>query len=119
MRSLASWGLACAVISAWGCIVSSPAAVVGQEQVLVLEIAPDRVPCVGEMAGRCLQVRAPGETEWRTFYDPIEGFQHEEGVRYTLEVGRRSVPNPPADGSAYAYRLLRVIAREPASGTGS
>ena len=119
MRSLASWGLACAVISAWGCIVSSPAAVVGQEQVLVLEIAPDRVPCVGEMAGRCLQVRAPGETEWRTFYDPIEGFQHEEGVRYTLEVGRRSVPNPPADGSAYAYRLLRVIEREPASGTGS
>ncbi|HKJ03159.1 MAG TPA: DUF4377 domain-containing protein [Longimicrobiales bacterium] len=118
MRELVPWALACALVAASGCVASSPAAVFGQEQVLVLEVAPDLVPCVGEMEGRCLQVHAPGEVEWQTFYDPIEGFQHEEGVGYTLEVGRRAVPDPPADGSAYAYRLLRVIAREPASAPG-
>ena len=68
------------------------------------------------MVGRCIQVRGPGEEVWRTFYDPIEGFQREEGVRYTLEVGRRAVLNPPADGSAYAYRLIRIIDREPPAG---
>jgi hypothetical protein len=114
MKPLASWALACAVVAASACTASSPAAVLGQEDTLVLEVAPQTVPCVGEMVSRCIQVRGPGEVEWRTFYDPIEGFQHQEGVRYTLEVGRRVVANPPADGSAYAYRLIRVIDREPA-----
>ena len=91
-------------------------AVIAQEEVMILEVAPQTAPCVGEMAGSCLQVRAPDEEAWRLFYDPIEGFQHEEGVRYTLEVSRRTVVDPPADGSAYAYRLIRIIDREPPAG---
>jgi hypothetical protein len=116
MRLLAPWALACAVFAASACTAGSPAAVFGQEEVIVLEVAPHLVDCVGEMVDRCIQVRSPGEEVWRTFYDPIEGFQREEGVRYTLEVGRRAVLNPPADGSSYAYRLIRVISREPAAG---
>jgi len=91
---------------------SNATAAYGQEEVILLEVAPDRVPCVGEMRDMCLQVRSPGEDEWRLFYDPIQGFQHEEGVQYTLEVGRRRVLNPPADGSAYVYRLIRIITQE-------
>lgn len=79
------------------------------EEILVLEVAAEKAPCVGEMQTMCLQVRAPGEEDWRNFYDPIEGFEHEAGVRYTLEVARREVENPPADGSSYAYRLLRIL----------
>jgi len=97
-----------------GC--TAPTGVPAQEEVLTLQVAAAKAPCVGEMVDSCLQVRAPDEDAWRLFYDPIEGFQHEEGVRYTLEVGRRTVPNPPADGSAYAYRLIRIIDREPPAG---
>lgn len=86
------------------------------EDVLVLEVAPETVECTGEATGRCLQVRYSGSGEWTRFYDSIEGFTHEEGVRYRIEVLRRRVPDPPADGSSFRYRLLRVLEREPAGG---
>ncbi len=109
MKRLAISTLTCFLVAS---ACSSATTVPGDEEVLVLEIAPDSVPCTGEMVGQCLQVRSPGE-DWRRFYDAIEGFVHEPGVRYTIEVGRRVVPNPPADGSAYAYRLVRILARGP------
>ncbi len=114
MNRFAPWILATALVVASAC--TSATALYGPEESIVLEVAPDSVPCVGEMKGRCIQVRSAGEGDWRIFYDPIDGFQHEAGVRYTLEVGRRAVLHPPADGSAYTYRLIRIIAREPAAG---
>ncbi len=114
MKRIATWILATAFIAVSAC--TSATAVYGPEESIVFEVAPDSVPCVGEMKGRCIQVRSPGAPEWRTFYDPIDGFQHEPGFRYTLEVGRREVLDPPADGSAYTYRLIRIIAREPGEG---
>jgi hypothetical protein len=106
--------LALAFVGTSAC--SSSTDLLGQEEILVLEVAPDLVPCVGEIVGRCIQVRNQGEEDWQIFYDPIDGFQHEEGVQYTLEVGRREIPNPPADGSSYAYRLIRILAQEPVEG---
>jgi hypothetical protein len=114
MIGRARWILGVGMVALAACGVSAPAAVEAQEEILVLEVAPDSVPCVGEMVGHCIQVRSPGEEAWRKFYDPIEGFEHEVGFHYTLRVARRDVPNPPADGSAYAYRLLGVISKEPA-----
>lgn len=105
--------LAAVLVSA---CTASTEAVYGEEEVIVLDVAPERVRCVGEMEDMCLQVRAPDEEEWRKFYDPIEGFRHEEGVRYTLEVGRREILNAPADDSAYAYRLLRILDQERVGG---
>lgn len=112
MTRLLHWNLATALVLVVGC-APSPSSLVGQEETLVLEVAPTTVDCVGEMRTQCIQVRSPGETTWRKFYDPIEGFRREDGVTYTLEVGRRTIANPPADGSAYAYRLIRIISREP------
>jgi hypothetical protein len=109
MRSLVPSILTAAVVMTSACAASSPATVYGQEEVIVLEVAPQRAACTGEMADMCLQVRSPGEDQWRLFYDPIEGFTHEEGVGYTLEVGRREVLNPPADGLAFVYRLIRIV----------
>ncbi len=108
-----AWILAFTSLLASACTSSTAA---NQEEILVLEVAAESVPCVGEMQDRCIQVRSPGGEEWQIFYDPIEGFEHKEGTQYTLEVGRRRVPNPPADGSAYAYRLIRIIAQEPVGG---
>lgn len=98
------------------CAGSATDALYGPEEVLVLEVAPTRVACVGEMIDQCLQVRAPGEETWQKFYDPIEGFSYEEGFLYTLEVGRRERLDPPADASAYVYRLLRIMDKEAVQG---
>lgn len=84
-----------------------------EQDVLVLEVAPHRVDCMGEAPQKCLRVRRENTQEWTNFFDPIEGFVHEDGVRYVLEVERQSVPNPPADGSSFRYRLIRVLEREP------
>ena len=79
---------------------------------VTMEVAAHRVACTGEARMRCLRVRVPPDTSWRFFYDSIEGLAYEEGYRWRLEVERRRVPNPPADGSSLAYRLVRVIAKE-------
>ncbi|HEX7979838.1 MAG TPA: DUF4377 domain-containing protein [Gemmatimonadaceae bacterium] len=79
---------------------------------VTLEVDAHRVPCTGEARTRCLRVRVLPDTSWRLFYNRIEGFTYEEGYRWRLEVDRRRVPNPPADGSSLAYRLVRVISRE-------
>lgn len=101
-----------ALVTLSACTSSASANLDGEEEILVLEVAPHTVSCVGEMAGRCIQVRGPGEEEWRIFYHTIDGFEHEEGFQYRLRVARREVPNPPADGSAYAYRLIEVLSME-------
>ena len=81
-------------------------------EVLLLEVGPQTADCVGEMVQSCLLVRNAPEDEWTNFYDPIEGFEHEEGFLYVIEVERTHVPDPPADGSSYEYRLLRIISKE-------
>lgn len=81
-------------------------------EVLTLEVGPHMVDCTGEAPRRCLLVRRESEQSWTYFYDTIEGFAHEDGFRYRLEVDRQRVANPPQDGSSYRYRLLRVIVRE-------
>jgi hypothetical protein len=77
-----------------------------------LEVDAHRVPCTGVARSRCLRVRMLPDTTWRLFYNSIEGFTFEEGYRWRLEVERRRVPNPPADGSSVAYRLVRIVAKE-------
>lgn len=99
-----------ALLPALGCAQSSTQA----EEVLVLEVAPETVSCVGEAQQRCLQVRTGPDEAWRNFYDTIEGFTHEEGYRYLIEVGRREATDLLADASAYRYRLIEILSREPA-----
>lgn len=93
-----------------GCGLRGP----GAEEELTLEVAPQTVACSGEAPQRCLLVRRPGEDEWTRFYDPIAGFTHEEGFRYTIVVLRRRLEATPADASSFEYRLLRILSKEPA-----
>lgn len=90
--------------------------VLGPEKIVqVLEIAPQKIPCVGVAPQECLQVRETGQTEWQNFYDPIEGFTFVTGFSYLLRVERTTVDNPPADGSSYSWRLLDIVSQTPAS----
>lgn len=93
----------------------------GAGERVFLEVASETKPCSHPLIPdkQCLQVReiryddkglkvgTPGEFEH--FYDGIEGYTHEPGVRNVLRVDRYTVKNPPADGSSNAYVLDMVV----------
>ena len=96
----------------------------GEGETVFLEIAPERVACSHPLIPdkQCLQVReiryddkglkvgTPGAFEH--FYDSIEGYTHEPGIRNVLRVDRYTVKNPPADASPQAYVLDMVVESE-------
>ena len=93
----------------------------GPGERVFLEVASERVACPHAMIPdfQCLHVRevtyddkglkvgTPGEFEH--FYDSIEGYTHEPGIRNVLRVDRYTVKNPPADASSSAYVLDMVV----------
>ncbi|HEY7394495.1 MAG TPA: DUF4377 domain-containing protein [Gemmatimonadaceae bacterium] len=84
------------------------------DRVVVMDIAPQRVACVGSFPMECLRVREHPDTAWTLFYERIEGFTFEPGFQYTVRVKIRDVPNPPLDASALSYELLAVLSKTPA-----
>lgn len=95
------------LISAQGCLSTTGP----RERVLTFEVAETVVPCMTMFETTCLQVRERTDAPWQAFSTPIEGFQYTPGYRYTLRVVEREIPNPPADGSSLAYRLVAVLAK--------
>ncbi|MFT3754827.1 MAG: META and DUF4377 domain-containing protein [Pseudoxanthomonas sp.] len=89
-----------------------------------LEVAAQTKPCHHPMIPdmQCLQVRevfydanglktgTPGE--FKHFYDGIEGYTHEAGVRNVLRVNRFKRDPTPADASSIAYVLDMVVESE-------
>lgn len=59
---------------------------------------------------RGLKVGEPGE--WQNFYEQIEGYTHEPGVRNVLRVMRYKRTAAPADASTLAYVLDTVVESE-------
>lgn len=97
------------VFAAWSSACASARA--AQREVLVMDIAPRLVSCQGEAKQLCMRVRLGRDTSWTLFYDRIDGFTHETGYRYRLEVERQVVERPPADASRFRYRLVRVVSK--------
>ena len=93
-------------------------------ETVFLEVAAQTKPCPHPLIPdkQCLQVRelqydanglrqgTPGEFEH--FYDQIDGYSHEPGVRNVLRVKRYRIANPPADASSLAYVLDMVVESE-------
>ena len=82
--------------------------------ILTLDVAAARVACQGAFTQECYSVREQPDSNWTLFYDSIEGFDYQSGFEYTIRVERRSVSNPPADGSSFSYRLLSILRKVPA-----
>ncbi len=94
---------------------------------MFLEVAAQTKPCSHPLIPnmQCLQVReikyddkglkigTPGA--FGHFYDAIEGYTHEPGVRNVLRVDRYAIKNPAADASSQAY-VLDMVVESDASG---
>jgi heat shock protein HslJ len=107
----------------------TPEARYGPPTRIFLEVAAQTVACANPTSGasKCLQVRerrfdaqglvvgTPGE--WQPFYDPIEGYTHQPGVRNVLRL-KRFERGASAGGSPFVFVLdlvveSEVVARQP------
>lgn len=89
-----------------------------------LEVAAEPTDCQHpqQPAASCLKVRElhydaqglrVGELgAWQTLAQPIDGYEHQPGVRNVLRVKRYTVANPPADASSIAYVLDMTVESE-------
>lgn len=96
----------------------------GPAERIYLEVAADTAPCTdGAQAQQpCLQVRRVRYDDqglrlgrplpFALFSAPIEGYQHQPGVRNVLRVDRYSRAGAPADTDAQAYVLDKVVESE-------
>ena len=96
----------------------------GPGERVFLEVAAETKPCSHPMMPdmQCLQVRelkydekglkvgTPGA--FGNFYEQIEGYRHEPGVRNVLRLQRYTRKQAPADASKYAYVLDMVVETE-------
>jgi len=101
----------------------TPEARYGPPTRIFLEVAAQTVACTHPTSGArtCLQVRerrfdaqglvvgVPGE--WQPFYDPIEGYTHQPGVRNVLRL-KRFERGASAGGSPFVFVLDLVVESE-------
>lgn len=80
---------------------------------VTLYVGPNREPCTGVAPQICLLVKENPEDEYSLFYSTIEGFEFEPGFEYELLVNKQTVPNPPADASAFRWTLIEVVSKTP------
>ena len=98
----------------------------GPGETAFLEVAAQTKACNHPLIPnmQCLQVReikydAQGlktgtDGEFQNFYDDIQGYKHEPGIRNVVRVKRYAIKSPPADGSSRAYVLDTVVESETA-----
>lgn len=103
----------------------TPEARFGSEgETAFVEVAPYTKPCQPPMATApqtCLEVRELRYDDqglktnlgpWRLFYDKIDGFTHEPGIRNVLRVKRYRRDGRPDDGTNIAYVMELSIESE-------
>lgn len=65
----------------------------------------------------CMLAREERQTEYtKMSLLSIADFDYEKGYEYRLLVEKRTLANPPADGSSISYKLIEVLSKEEAAG---
>lgn len=72
-------------------------------------VGPELVDCVGVGPQKCMLIRRSEDGQIEFFYDSIDGFTHEAGITYVLDVEVTDRENPPADASSLQYRLVEIV----------
>ena len=88
------------------------------QDIVVMDVAAARVPCMGIIPMQCLRVRFLPDTTWSNFSSQIIGFDYEEGFEWRIEVQRTPLVDPPADGSSVQYTLRHVIRKSKVQDSG-
>ena len=79
-----------------------------QGEVSEVVVGPELKDCVGVAPMKCMVV------DGLLFYDPIDGFDYEEGYEYRLRIEQFDAwpgQEPPQDAGKYGYRLIEVISK--------
>jgi hypothetical protein len=76
-------------------------------------VGPDRIDCVGVEPQKCLLVATDPTQPVEAFYDHIDGFEHEDGTAYVIDVLVVPVEDPPADASSLSYTLVEIVEEIP------
>ena len=82
------------------------------EEIKIFYVNSQLVDCVGVGPMKCMQVREDLNSEWRYFYDSIQGFEFNPGNTYTIKLKVTDVENPPADASSKKYELIEILYQE-------
>ena len=77
----------------------------GRGEIVTMNVESETQPCTGVGPTDCMVIN--GEY----FYSSIEGFEFEPGYEYELKVRKIERENPPADASAYEYRLVKIVSK--------
>nr|WP_300307372.1 META and DUF4377 domain-containing protein [Halomonas sp.] len=103
----------------------TPETLYGSEgKTVFLEVAAETVPCShpGIPDYQCLKVRErqyddsgikmPTEGDWQLLYQPIQGYEHQDGQSTVLRTKQYEWKNPPQDVSSTVYVLDMVVEQQ-------
>jgi heat shock protein HslJ len=74
-----------------------------------LYVNDHKVSCAGSF--QCLEVKEKVKSDWAEFSDTIQGFDYQEGYKYTLQVEVIEAKNPYAGSITDKYRLVKIISK--------
>ena len=79
------------------------------EEFAIFYVDSKLVECVGVGKQQCMLIKKEMESDWKFFYDNIDGFNFEKGFVYKLKVHVTENENPPADSSSLKYSLVEIL----------
>lgn len=83
----------------------------GKKDTILLTVASKQADCMGVAPQKCLLIKSKEDPDWTFFYSNIEGFNYVPGYEYVLEVKKEKIDNPPADRSAFVYKLVKEVSK--------
>ena len=75
----------------------------------IIYVADTLADCKDLEGEKCLQVKENKEDVWTLLNQPIEGFDHKEGVLQKIKVRIKKIKNPPANEPVFKYKFVRLI----------
>lgn len=73
-------------------------------------VADSKTACqLGDAMTSCLRIRESEDSNWVNFPWTIEGFNHEKGFEYYIEVKQQKLKYTEIDGPKYTYTLNTII----------
>jgi hypothetical protein len=114
---LVKWLAGSVAVVTWAAHATPASPAVSHSETVVLEVGPQRQPCMGMVPRMCLMVREvpPGTSPgpWQPWFEEIAGFAHVAGQPYRLRVRQDRLARPPADAADTRYTLIEVLQPRP------